>query len=249
MDTGLFILCFGLFIIAILYSSVGHGGASGYLAILSITAYSNILELKQYAWCLNLIVAGVSFYHYYNSGYFVKNLTIPFLIGSVPLAFVGGYIEIDNILYDSLLSVTLVWAAYKLYSIKKIIDLNNLNIPTFKVAIPIGALIGFFSGVIGVGGGIFLSPLIILKKWASPKNVAATSAMFIWINSLSGLIGAKMSNQIVIEFEILFPFIISVLIGGYIGSKYGTIMKEKNIKKILIIVLLIAAMKRIGGLL
>tara|TARA_B100001113_G_C21109076_1_gene622374 strand:- start:1706 stop:2464 length:759 start_codon:yes stop_codon:yes gene_type:complete len=245
VEIELVLLCFGLFFVAILYSSVGHGGASGYLAILSLSSYANIIGLKQYAWCLNLVVAAISFYHYYNAGHFVKKLTFPFIIGSVPFAIIGGYIKIDENIYDSLLSITLIWAAYKLYTIKNIVLDGEMKIPKLSVSIPIGAGIGFFSGVIGVGGGIFLSPLILLKRWAEPKNVAATSALFIWINSLSGLFGAGFSNQLEINLEILLPFLICVLLGGYIGSKYGSLMEEYSIKKILIFVLIIAAIKRL----
>lgn len=245
MEIQLILLCFGLLLIAILYSSVGHGGASGYLAVLSLSAYANIVGLKQYALCLNLVVAAISFYHYYKAGYFIKKLTFPFIIGSIPFAIIGGYMEINDTIYDTLLSITLIWAAYKLYSIKDVYVIKDLKIPNINISIPIGAIIGFFSGVIGVGGGIFLSPLILLKGWAEPKNVAATSALFIWFNSLSGLLGAGFSNQININLEILFPFLVCVVLGGYIGSKYGSSMDEKSIKRILVVVLIIAAIKRI----
>ncbi len=246
MEIELLLVCFGLFVISILYSSVGHGGASGYLAILSLSLYGNMESgwLKQYAWCLNLIVAAIAFYHYYLEGYFNKKLTFPFIIGSVPFAILGGFLRIDGVIYDSLLSITLIWAAYKLYQTKKELGIEN-SIPNLKISISTGAGIGFFSGIIGVGGGIFLSPIILLKKWANPKTVAATSALFIWVNSMAGLFGASISGQLNLEIQILFPFVVSVLIGGFFGSKFGSKSNEGFIKLLLILVLIIASMKRI----
>tara|TARA_B100001758_G_scaffold209989_1_gene192473 strand:+ start:47 stop:805 length:759 start_codon:yes stop_codon:yes gene_type:complete len=246
VEIELLLVCFGLFVISILYSSVGHGGASGYLAILSLSLYGNMESswLKQYAWCLNLIVAAIAFYHYYLEGYFNKKLTFPFIIGSIPFAILGGFLRIDGVIYDSLLSVTLIWAAYKLYQTKKEWEVEN-SIPNLKVSISTGAGIGFFSGIIGVGGGIFLSPIILLKKWANPKTVAATSALFIWVNSMAGLFGASISGQLNLESKILFPFVISVLIGGFLGSKFGSRSNESFVKLMLIFVLIIAALKRV----
>ena len=240
-----FFVCFCLFLISILYSSVGHGGASGYLAVFSLSLYGNMESswLKQYAWCLNLVVAAIAFYHYYRGGYFDKKLSLPFIIGSIPFAIFGGFLRIDGVIYDSLLSITLIWAAYKLYQTKTDLEVE-CSIPELKVSIPTGAGIGFFSGIIGVGGGIFLSPIILLKKWANPKTVAATSALFIWVNSMAGLFGASISNQLDLEIQILFPFVFSVLVGGFLGSKFGSKSNQNLVKLLLIIVLMIAALKR-----
>ena len=249
MVTGeLILILIGLSVIACLYSSVGHGGASGYLAILSLTSYglSGSSWLKQHVWFLNLIVAALAFYHYYKAGYYSKKLSVPFILGSVPFAFIGGYLVIDGKLYDSLLSLVLIFAAYKLFMINEHDDKVELKPPEMKIALPIGGGIGLLSGIVGVGGGIFLSPLILLKKWGSPKTVAATSALFIWINSLAGIIGHGVSGQLNLDFKILGLFVFSVLIGGFFGSKYGaSIAKQNHIRKLLVIVLVIAAMKRV----
>jgi len=248
MSIELVLLLIGLFIVSILYSSVGHGGASGYLAIISLTSYG-IMEpgwLKQHVWILNLLVAGIAFYHYYKEGYHNSKLTAPFIITSIPMAFIGGYMIINSNIYDILLSIALIWAAWRLFDSMAIREITEIKIPSKYESMSIGGGIGLLSGIIGVGGGIFLSPIILLKKWADPKTVAATSAAFIWLNSFSGLIGAKMSNQLNLDLEMILYFSIVVLIGGFIGSSYGAkIAPQKRIKKILIIVLLIAATKRL----
>ena len=247
MDLGLFAICFALLVVASLYASVGHGGASGYLAILSLTSYGMMEAawLKQHAWCLNLIVAAIAFYHYHKAGYHVAKLTLPFVLMSVPLAMIGGYVRVDGAIYDTLLSITLIWAAYRLISIKNEIDEVETLVPELKVAVPVGGGIGLMSGVVGVGGGIFLSPVMLLNKWASPKVVAATSALFIWVNSAAGLGGAAMSGQLDLDVGVLLPFSIVVLIGGFVGSKFGSIAPQQIIRKILVGVLIIAAARRV----
>ena len=118
--------------------------------------------------------------------------------------------------------------------------------PEWNIAAPVGGSIGFVSGIIGVGGGIFLSPVLLLKKWATPKGAAATSALFIWVNSLAGLSGAALSDQLTLELGVLVPFVGAVLIGGFIGSRYGAeIAPQQMVRKLLVIVLVVAAVRRV----
>ena len=106
------------------------------------------------------------------------------------------------------------------------------------------------SGIVGIGGGVLLSPILLLKRWATPKGAAATSAIFVWVNSLASLSGAALSNQMVLDFETLLPFIFAVLIGGFLGSRYGAdVAPQYLIRKLLVIVLVVASVKRIMGLL
>ena len=249
---GEFLILSLLFLIALLYSSVGHGGASGYLAILSLTIYAEYDSgwLKQHAWALNLVVAAIAFYHYKKAGFFDLKLTFPFILASIPFAIIGGYMKVDGVFYDTLLSITLVWAAYKLLQVKEEDSTTVFQAPSLRYAAPIGGGIGLMSGVIGVGGGLFLSPILLLKKWADPKTAAATAALFIWVNSRAGLVGAGISGQLVIQMEILLPFVIAVLLGGFIGAKYGSENAHQSlIRKLLIVVLIIASLKRISYLL
>ena len=243
----------GLFVIATLYSSVGHGGASGYLAILSLTIYASEdqLWLKQHAWSLNLVVAGIAFFTYKKSEYFNHKIALPLLIASLPAAFLGGYLKVDNQIYDSLLSLTLMFAAWKLYSAKTPIEEGLItHIPERKWLFLMGVIIGLLSGIIGVGGGIFLSPLLLLFKWSDVKTTAGISALFIWVNSASGLAGSALSEKFVLDFDILLPFTIAVVAGGFIGSKLGAERFNQNVVKYLLItVLIIASVRQIIGLL
>ena len=242
-------LLFALLIIATMYSSVGHGGASGYLAILSLTAYAanDPVWLKQHAWSLNLLVAGIAFFAYKKSGFFDVKLALPFILASIPAAFIGGYLQVDNTVYDILLSLTLVFAAWKLYSTKDSHSSVEVNRPPpVQIAVGVGFMIGILSGIIGVGGGIFLSPIILLFGWSDPKTTAGISAVFIWVNSFSGLIGSTVSGQLALDVSTLFPFSIAVLIGGYIGSKFGSEKFSQNsIRSMLVAVMLIAAIRQI----
>ena len=155
----------------------------------------------------------------------------------------------DGAVYDTLLSITLLYAAIRLYMVKEGKDLLVELEPSKNQAYVFGASIGFFSGIIGVGGGIFLSPLLLLKKWATPKSAAATAALFIWVNSAAGLLGAAASDQIVLEFSTLIPFIIAVLFGGFFGSRYGSIYaKQSTVQNLLVAVLLLASIKRVSEL-
>jgi uncharacterized membrane protein YfcA len=247
VDLGLVAISLTLLCVAALYASVGHGGASGYLAVLSLTTYGAMESawLKQHAWCLNLVVAAIAFWHFQRAGHHVPKLTIPFIVASVPFAMLGGYLLVDGAIYDLLLSICLLVAAWRLATIR-IVDVVAEGSPEWKIAAPVGGTIGFASGIIGVGGGIFLSPVLLLKKWTTPKGAAATSALFIWVNSLAGLSGATLSGQLVLDVDTLLPFVVAVLVGGFVGSRYGAdIAPQIVVRRLLIVVLVLAAMKRI----
>mgnify|MGYP001274524441 FL=1 len=150
-------------------------------------------------------------------------------------------------IYHTLLSITLIFAAWRLYTIKSgDFDGKLSSKPSVYVALIVGGIIGFFSGVIGVGGGIFLSPIILLFGWSDPKTTAGVAAIFIWVNSAAGLVGSSVSGQVVIDFETLAPFAIAVLIGGYIGSKFGSERFSQNaVRYTLVSVMILAATKQI----
>ena len=163
MNPETLVLCFALFLIAALYSSVGHGGASGYLAILSLSTFAtlNAAWLKQHAWVLNLVVASLAFYHYQKAGYHRPKLSFVFIIASLPAAFFGGTLAVDGAVYDTLLSFALIFAAIRLSQTTQSSEpIEEEPLPSLQTTVPIGASIGVLSGMIGVGGGIFLSPIL-----------------------------------------------------------------------------------------
>lgn len=249
MVTSTVVILFALCVVAGLYSSVGHGGASGYLAILSLTVYASNdpAWLKQHAWSLNLIVAGIAFFAYSRSGFFNWKLTASFVVASIPAAMIGGLLKVDHNIYDILLSLTLVFAAWRLLKIKnENVEVVFVNPPPHYISASVGAVIGFLSGIIGVGGGIFLSPIILLFRWADPKTTAGVAAAFIWVNSASGLVGNSISGQLMLDFGVLIPFAGAVIVGGIVGSKFGSdIFSQKSVRRILVGVLILAALKRI----
>ncbi|DAC30055.1 MAG TPA: sulfite exporter TauE/SafE family protein [Candidatus Poseidoniales archaeon] len=251
-DLGFGLILLGLMLMAVLYSSIGHGGASGYLVVLSLTSFGMMepVWLKQNVWCLNLVVSSIAFYHYRNSGYHDWGLTIPFVISSVPMVLIGSYMRVDGALYDVLLSFVLLLAAWRLFSTVDHDVQDVYEAPGFRREVfGIGGGIGFASGVIGLGGGIFLSPLIILKKWGSPKVTAATVSVFVWLNSATGLIGSSVSEGFGVEFSDLAPFAVAVLVGGFLGSRYGAgFAPENRVRAFLIVVLVIASARRVLGI-
>lgn len=241
----------GLTLIAFLYASVGHGGASGYLAILSLTSYATMSNewLKQHAWCLNLIVAGIAFHHYRKAGHHNSTLTLPFIVTSIPAAFVGGLMVVNDVIYDTLLSFVLIWAAIRIMQGVGVDREDEVKLPMKSVAMGTGIGIGGVSGIIGVGGGIFLSPILVLRGWGTAKTVAATSAVFIWANSFAGLMGVVVRGGLDLDISILGPFVLCVILGGFVGARFGSAHSSQHtVRRLLAIVLILAALRRTLGM-
>ncbi len=250
VSTELVVILLALFAVAALYSSVGLGGASGYLAVLSMTTFAaaEAIWLKQYAWSLNLVVAGLAFWHYSRAGHHVMGLSVPFVTASVPMAAIGGYLLVEGDLYDGLLSLALAVAAWRLMSGDA--GVGEVARPGILKAASVGGSIGLASGVIGIGGGVFLLPALMLGRWATAKEAAATTSLFVWLNSLAGLAGAGVAGGLDLDTSLLFPFAIAVLAGGMIGSRYGSeVSSQKGVRGMLVAVLLLAAAKRVLGIL
>ncbi len=230
------------FLVAFIYSSVGHGGASGYLAVLSFFAVPRD-QMASSALCLNLLVAGIAFYSFHKRRYFSWELTWPFVLGSIPAAFWGGLIKIPAVSYDRLLAGALIFAGIRL-----ILDVEKKTVPAnhpppLGVSLPLGGAIGFLSGIVGVGGGIFLSPLLILFRWADPKKVAATSAFFILVNSASGLWGRHARGSFGIPSQLVL-LLLFAFFGGIAGSQAGArYFSNLWLKRVLALVLWMPVVK------
>ena len=232
-----FILAIGL--IAMLYSSVGHGGASGYLALMALFGVDVVL-MKPSALILNLFVSSIAFISYYRAGHFRPRLLLPFVITSIPAAFLGATLEISPELYKKILGGCLLIAALRiLIRPAKEEERKELSIP---VALASGALIGFFSGMIGIGGGIILSPLLLLTRWGGMKETAAASAAFIFLNSLAGLSGHIVAGMAVSPK--IAVWIVAVIAGGLIGSWTGGFkLSVAHLRYLITAVLLVASIK------
>ena len=227
-------------VVAFLYASVGHGGASGYLALMVLFSFAPA-TMKPTALLLNLFVAGIAFYHYFKAGHFNKKLFLSFAIASIPLAFIGGMIEIDASIYKKILAVLLLFAVLKMLNV---FGKESDHIKQVKVwqGLLIGGLIGFFSGLIGIGGGIILTPVILLLHWGKMKEAAAVSALFIWVNSGAGLTGQLMGGA---ELSVQAITLVALaVLGGWFGSYYGSKkLNNSSLRYLLSIVLLIAMVK------
>jgi len=233
---------FLLFFVAFLYSCVGHGGASGYLALMGVYHFSPEV-MKPSALILNIIVSLIAFIQYSRTTSVNKKLVMLLLVGSIPAAFIGTGVTLDVLIYKKILGILLLFPVFRLLGFfgKEVSVLKN---PNPYLAVAIGIIIGFISGVIGIGGGILLSPILLFLGWAYIKQTAVISSLFIFLNSISGMIGL-VSKGISIDTSIYLWIAIAVA-GGIAGSYFGA--KKFNsivLKKVLAVVLVIASFKLI----
>lgn len=229
--------------VSFLYSSVGHGGASGYLALMALFGFA-INDMKVIALILNLFVAGIGFYLFWKRGFFNLKLFTAFAIGSIPAAFAGGKIGVDPYWYKKILAFLLLFAIFRMLNVfgKEKVEIKEVK---FFPAILLGSLIGFFSGMIGIGGGIILSPVILILGWGRMKETAAVSALFIFVNSGAGLFGTWL-NGINLEIDqwVLMSCVLLAVLGGITGAWWGSKIKDlKYLKYVLVFVLLTAVVK------
>ena len=226
--------------IAFLYAAVGHGGASGYIALMVLLSNSPMF-IKPTALLLNVVVSAISFLHFYRSGYFRKEVFLPFTILSVPMAFLGAKFPIGDDLFKILLSGCLIVSLGRLLLLREVDGTAEAKKIPLLPALAIGALIGLLSGMIGIGGGVLLSPVLILFRWATLKESAAVAALFIFVNSLSGLAGIW-SGGIGFSSE-MATFVLAATVGGAAGGKTGAGGNPVILKHFLALVIAVAVFK------
>ncbi|MEP6902906.1 MAG: sulfite exporter TauE/SafE family protein [Actinomycetota bacterium] len=246
METAQILIILAVFAVAMLYSSVGHGGASGYLAVMALLAVAPEVT-RPTALILNLFVASIAFVQFYRAGYFDWKIFLPFAAGSIPFAFLGGMIHLPIVLYKIILGITLMLAAIRLAINLK--SEREPRAPEIWICLLIGAGLGFVSGLVGVGGGIFLTPILLLMNWTETKKAAGVSALFILVNSIAGLFGnwllGKDSQIFNLPSNVWF-WIIAAIIGGLIGATVGSYrFNSLTLRRVLAVGLLIAGAKLI----
>jgi uncharacterized membrane protein YfcA len=238
--------------VAILYSSVGHAGASGYLAAMAIVTTMPQEEMKAVALTLNIVVGTIGSWRFIKAGHFNWKTFWPFALSAVPFAFVGGLWKLPAIVFNPLIGVVLVYAAVLLAL--RVLKARagataardgkspTTHMPATPAAIAAGGIIGLLAGLTGTGGGIFLSPLLLLRNWATPQRTAAVSVVFVLVNSIAGL-GGVIADGPTVPGALPY-YIIAAVIGGLIGSKLGALrLPGDGIRLLLSIVLIVGAVK------
>lgn len=242
------LLAFLMALIAAMYAAAGQAGASGYIAVMALFGLPpNIIRTT--ALILNLLVSLVGTYRYTREGLFRAKLFWPFVVTSIPMAFLGGWVKLEPSVYRPIISIVLIYAAYRLVwsTLPRCQRRSNETIPLpLGQALGWGAGFGLLAGIAGIGGGIFLAPLLHLKGWAKPHEVSALSSAFILVSSTSGLLG-QLSHRP--ELATALPlWAIAVLFGGYIGATYGTrALNPTALKRLLAGILVFSALRMVLG--
>lgn len=228
---------------AALYSAVGHGGATGYIALLSLFGLKHE-EIATTALILNTIVAGISLFYYARAKQYNFKMALPYLILSIPLAYIGAKLSLPKPVFAMILGILLLLAALRFlfFPTEKNSEENEIQPPSTWLAAAIGGVLGLFSGIVGIGGGVFLSPILIFNRWASTKQTSAIAALFIVVNSISGLVG-RLSDGPLHVYQLL-PFLLVATPAALLGSRYGAGKFSSNgLQRLLALVLILAAVK------
>ena len=225
-------LVFLFFIIAAIYASAGFGGGSSYLAVMSLYSFG-MNTMKPVGLLCNIVVVIGGTYIFWKNGNLNFKKIIPLSILSIPLAFLGGKLKLEEKTFFLLLGFGLIVAAVLMLLQKKQVDnVVEESKSSWIVSSSLGGGIGFFSGVVGIGGGIFLSPILNLLKWDSPKNIAAAASFFILINSVAGLLG-QLSQNAALDWAFVLPLMAAVFVGGQIGSRFNALkMNQLHVRRV-----------------
>lgn len=233
-----------IFLVAAVYSSVGHGGASGYLAVLALFSLP-VAQLSGTALLLNVLVSSLAFWSFHRNGHKLPAFAWLLVFASVPFSFLGGALMVTDNFYKLVLATALLLSAARLAFGFRASEIAALSTPPRIVLAGVGSSIGFLSGIVGVGGGIFLSPIAIFFHWTTVKSAATLSALFILVNSLSGIAGRAVTHQLIIQpaLGLIVAAFAGGLIGSHVGSKY---LNGLVLRRVLSLVLLIAAIKLVN---
>lgn len=237
-------LVLAVLVVAGLYASVGHGGASGYLALLALAGQPPA-TIRPTALLLNVLVSTIALFRFAGQGHFRWSILVPFAVTAVPCAFLAGWAwSLDPRYYRAMLALVLVYAAWRLVLVNAAPSEPIRAIP-WRWALPLGAAIGLVSGLIGVGGGIFLSPLLIIFNWATPRQTAAVSAAFILLSSVAGLAGLLLQpGPLGIEPGPFAALAAAAILGGFFGSTLGALRFDAILlRRVLAAVLVVAVLK------
>lgn len=241
-DTGFLLVCASLLVVAFLYSAVGHAGASGYIAVLTLFGFAPGI-IRPVALVLNILVATIGTIQFARAGHFSWTLFWPFAVLAVPFAFVGGYLTLPTHWLKVLLGVVLLFSAARF--LMSAGPEPAVRQPSKGLALAVGGGLGLLAGLTGTGGGIFLTPILIFMKWSTTKQAAAASAMFILLNSIAGLAGfaTNAANLSVLPANAAWFPVVAVA-GGSAGSYLGSRKFDPTIiKRLLAVVLIIAGLK------
>ena len=211
----------GMLVAAFLYASVGHGGASAYLAVMAVAGFAPA-EMRSIALLLNILVSAIATLKFSRAGLFRWGLFWPFALTSIPAAYAGGAITLPTTAYKAVVGLVLLYAAWQLWwTARRGAELRPTREFPIALALVIGAALGVLSGLTGVGGGIFLSPLLLLMGWAGTKETSAVAAPFILLNSVAAL-AAGLASKASMPPDYVWSFIVAVLAGGWLGAEYGS---------------------------
>ncbi len=220
-DTILLLLAAGMLVASFVYASVGHGGASAYLAAMALAGLAPA-EMRPIALTLNILVSSMATWKFWRAGHFRWRLLWPFAAVSIPFAYLGGAITLPGQTYKVVVGLVLVYAGWQLWrSFRAGAEMREVRAPAIPLAMAIGAGMGLLSGLTGVGGGIFLSPLLLMLGWAGTKQTSAVAAPFILVNSIAGLAAGFVAGTAVLP-QATWLLAFAVLIGGWLGAEYGS---------------------------
>src|SRR5207245_30816 len=240
-NSQLIVLCFAIALIAFLYSSVGHAGASGYIATMTLFGIAPTV-IRPTALVLNILVASIGAFQFWRAGHFSWKLFSAFALLSIPAAYLGGYLQPSASILRILIGIVLLFSAARLVFRRS--DPSQTAVPSRPMAVTAGAGLGFLAGLTGTGGGIFLTPVLLFCRWAHIRQAAAVSALFIWVNSIAGLVGyfTKVRTIPSLGFVLAAAAIVGGIIGSHLGSRRFAV---RVISLCLATVLVIAGIKLI----